>query len=68
VSDNPGGNHHRYTGKARNHPDRPKIIGPEDNVVHISLKSGQRHQRNVDESKDATQSRIMRKNLMGSHS
>src|ERR1019366_5726225 len=48
MSDHPGGNHHCNTDKAKNHSQRPKIIGSDNNVVHIPPKSGQDHQGYVD--------------------
>ena len=47
MSDDPGTNHYCNTDKAENHPERFLIIRSEDDVIHISRKSGQDHQRHV---------------------
>ena len=61
MSDNPGGDHHRYAGKPRIIPAARRLSVRQcgfifrSNLVNPTIK-------------DATQPRIMRKNLTGSHS
>jgi hypothetical protein len=49
MSDNPGGDHHRYAGKPRIIPAARRLSVRKTMWFHISLKSGQRHQRNEDD-------------------
>src|ERR1051326_128788 len=49
VSGDPGDNHDRNSDEAEKHPEWFQIIRSENDVIHISRKSGQDHEGDVDD-------------------